>query len=168
MFKKYKSFTLIEMVISIFLSSIIAMTGYSVYFYINMIVNKRIDNIYLNEMALNTFSFISRDFFNAGYKDYNSVNGDILNPIVIQNNSLTITYDINATNRVTNTYSYDQNTSTLLLNNLPLSTNITLFNVNFDTNSTNRYIINLQLTGTNTYNDVNLTKNYRKVLVKRN
>lgn len=180
---KKHSFTLIELVISILLSSIIAISSYSAYFYINLVVNKKMDLIYLNEMALHTLTFLSRDIRNAGYTEQFSANGEILTPILLTNNhNITLTYDFNETRRIIRNYVYEDSNDTIFINeqqidngtttnsivNQPIAVNVSSLQFVQDVTNPKRITINLNLTTKNQYNGNNITRNFIQVEYQRN
>jgi len=180
---KIKSFTLIELVISILLSSIIAISSYSAYFYINLVVNKKMELIYLNEVALHMLTFLSRDIRNAGFEEQFSANGEILTPIIVTNdNNITLTYDLNQTRRIIRNYIFNTNDNKVYVNetlldsltptqtiiNRPIAIDVANLNFSQDAINPKRIIIDLNLTTKNQYNGANIVRTFRQVEYQRN
>lgn len=167
---KIKSFTLIELLISILLFGILSSSSYTAYFYLSNVVEKRNNLIYLNESFFNFYFFVNKDIVSAGYTDINTLNGKINPSINITNNgkNMTITYDENANTRNVHSFTFDEVNHLVLLNNNPLAVNVKSVLYTFDTINPKRIIVDIIFKSPHKFNGNFLTRNYRFTALRRN
>ena len=108
--KKHRGFTLVELLVAIAVASIIIRGSYlSVYKFTKQ---QNISSTYLDisQNARTAMEFLKRDIRMAGYKDYESSHGEIIDKLVINDSGadccdkIDIIYDKKSTERIRRTY----------------------------------------------------------------
>ena len=169
---KKSAFTLIELLAAILIGSILLTSLSGIYKHMRNSVSVKEEKNYMYESSLHFFNFFRKDIKSAGYEEYGSINGEILNSFTLDDkgttstldDEVTIVYDLNETIRITNVYTYDNANNKILVNNIPLVSKVSDINWTIDSTNSKRFITNVTFTGNNTnINGNQISKSFKSV-----